>query len=70
VKPETRGIDTSKSSEPNLSAVKLAAHRLALAARAFCAAKSDTEEYVAGQDLLRAAVTYARYVFDKSIPPP
>lgn len=67
MKPETK---PPKPSEPILDGAELDTYRLILAARAFCAVKSDTEEYVAGRDLLRAAVAYARHIFERSIPPP
>jgi hypothetical protein len=53
-----------------LSAGELACYRLALAARAFSSAKSGMEEEVAGRDLMRAAVEYARCVSEKLVPLP
>jgi hypothetical protein len=53
-----------------LSAGQLAMYRLALAARAFSSAKSGMEEEVAGRDLMRAAIEYARCVSEKLVPLP
>jgi hypothetical protein len=65
VKTDTN--ESFKPFKPCLSVSELATYRLVLAARAFSSAKSDMEEYVAGQDLMRAAVEYGRCVSDDAL---
>ena len=57
-------------SPPLPTGPELAAYRLVFAARVVGTVKTDSEERVAVAELQKAAIEYARYVFEKLIPPP